>query len=84
MAAQPLQPGAGHNATHGETQQINGLIGPKVLLDPISQALRQNLKGRKAQAMGQMGDPQIRTPPIQTGLQTAKQLGGVPQAVHQN
>jgi hypothetical protein len=64
MAAQPLQPGAGHNPTHGEPEQINGLIGPKALPNPISQALRQHLKGRKAQAMGQMGDPEVRTPAI--------------------
>jgi hypothetical protein len=64
MAAQPLQPGAAHNPTHGEPKQIDGPIGPKALLNPISQALGQHLKGRKAQAMGQMGDPEVRTPAI--------------------
>jgi hypothetical protein len=64
MAAKPLEPGAGHNPTHGEPKQINRLIGPKVLLDPISQALRQHLEGREAQAMGQMGDPKVRTSPF--------------------
>ena len=78
MAAQPLQPGAGHNPTHGEAKQINRLIEAKSLLDPIAQALRQHLKGREAQAMGQMGDPKVRTSPFQTGLQPAKQLGGIP------
>jgi hypothetical protein len=64
MAAHPLQPGTGHNPTHGEPKQIDGLIGPKALLNPISQALGQHLKGREAQAMGQMGDPEVRTPAI--------------------
>ena len=84
MAPHPLEPGAGHNPTHGEPKQIDGLIGAKAVLDPISQPLRQHLKGREAQTMGQMGDPQVRTPSRQPSFQPAKQFGAIPQSVHEN
>jgi hypothetical protein len=84
MAAQPLDPGAGDDAAHGEAQDVEWLPGPEGRLNGGGETLGRDLDGGGIQGERQGRLQQALAPAGQLPIEPVEDPGRVEQAMDQD